>query len=234
MSILSSLSSLSSLNNLQNNQNNEEDKDNTFINLPQNIHPIYPPHIIQVNHIRPNLVLDLNGILLYSSHLSDPKEILKYTLYKNFLLIYKDFDSNMFIIYYRNFIKEFLLELNNYYNIYIYSTINRTQTDLFVMSIIHLIGINIFKGVYIKHSDEIKSIDKINLDPKNTIIIDINESWKFNVKNLILINIFKGPYDINYEKNNDLFLLKKCLCRIYKLFVDNSYGDITDYIPECI
>ena len=207
---------------------------NSFIDTPRNIQQIYPEHLIQVNHIRPNLVLDLNGILLFSSHLTDSKEILKYSLYKNFLLIYKDFDSNLFIIYYRNFIKEFLLELNNYYDIYIYSTLNRTQTDLFIMSIIHLIGINVFKGVYIKHQNELKSLEIIKLNPKNTIIVDISNTWSLDEKNVILINIFKGPHDINYDKNNDLFILKKCLCRIYKLFIDNSYGDITSYITECI
>ena len=196
--------------------------------------PSYPKYLNESIHIRPNLVIDLNGILIFSSHLIDARDITKYTSFNNFLLIYKDFDHNMSVIYYRNFIKEFLLEINNYYNIYIYSSINKTQTDFCVMMLVNLLGINVFKGIYLKHQNEPKSLENIHLNPLNTIIIDYNNTnWKLNERNLLLIPIFKGPNIQDYDKNTDLLNLKKCLCRIYKLFVDNLYGDICNYISEC-
>jgi len=185
-------------------------------------------------YIRPNLVIDLNGILIFLCHLIDIKDITKYISFNNFLLVYKDFDNNTFIIYYRNYIKEFLLEINNYYDIYIYSSSNKTQTDLLIIMLINLLGINVFKGVYIKHNNEQKSLEKINLNPEHTIIIDFsNNNWKTYEKNLIVIPIFKGPNNQDNDKNNDLLNLKKCLSRIYKLFVDNCYGDIRNYIHDC-
>ncbi len=193
----------------------------------------YPDYLNESVHIRPNLVLDLNGILIFSSHLIDARDILKYTSFNNFLLIYKDFDYNMSVIYYRNFIKEFLLEIVNYYDIYIYSSMNKTQTDLVIMMLINLLGVNVFKGIYLKHQNEIKSLEQINLNPLNTIIIDFNNiNWKQNERNLLIIPIFKGPNIQDYDKNTDLLNLKKYLCRIYKLFIDNSYGDICNYIHD--
>lgn len=186
-------------------------------------------------HIRPNLVIDLNGILIFLSHLIDIKDLIKYTSFNNFLLVYKDFDYNMFVVYYRNFIKEFLLEINNYYDIYIYSSLNKTQTDLFIVMLINLLGVNVFKGVYIKYHNEQKSLENLNLNPLHTIIVDFtNNNWKTNNNNnLIIIPIFKGPNNKDYDKDNNLLNLKKCLCRIYKLFIDNSYGDIRNYIHDC-
>ena len=206
-------------------------EDKLFINNQDNV--TYPQYLNNTVHIKPNLVLDLNGILIFSSHLIDARDISKYTSFNNFLLVYKDFDHNMFVIYYRSFIKEFLLELNNYYDIYIYSSINKTQTDLCIMMLVNLLGVNVFKGVYLKHQNEIKSLENINLNPINTVIVDFNNTtWKTNEHNLILIPIFKGPNTQDYDKNTDLLNLKKCLCRIYKLFIDNLYGDIRHHIHD--
>lgn len=199
-----------------------------------NIQNIYPVYEIIGKNTKPNLVLDLNNILIYYCNLVDLSELEKYCNYKNFLLIYKDFDMNLFIIYYRNYLREFLLELNNYYDIYIYSSLSRLQTDLFISCINHLIGINVFKKVFIKQSNIKKELEQLNLDEANTIIIDTYKHWKLNEKNLIYINIFRGPNDINYDTNKDLLYLKTCLLRIHKLFIDNSYDDIRKHIQECI
>jgi hypothetical protein len=193
------------------------------------------PNIMNISQFtKPSLVLDLNGLLIFCTHLADLQNIAKYTSYKNMLLLYKDFDQNIFIMYYRNYIREFLLEINNFYNIYICSSMNKTLTDLCITSLIHLLGINIFHSVYIKNSDQVKSLDILKLDPKRTIIVDTKKNWENQEKNLILITLFKGPLDQTNDNNNDLIYLKKCLSRIYKLYIDNSYGDITNYIHECI
>lgn len=194
----------------------------------------YPVYEIIPKNIKPNMVLDLNEILIYSNYLINLSEISKYTTYKNFLLIYKDYDMNIFIIYYRNYLRDFLLELNNYYDIYIYSSLPRTQTDLFITCIIHLLGFNPFKKVFIKEGYIQKDLIQLNLDPLNTIIIDIAKKWKNDEQNLIYINAFTGPFENEYENNKDLLFLKKCLLRIYKLFIDHCYDDIRKYIQECI
>jgi hypothetical protein len=182
-------------------------EENLYIDKPQHINILYPINLNK--YIRPNIVIDLNGLLIFSSHLIDIRDLIKYTSFNNFLLLYKDFDYNMFIIYYRNYIKEFLLEVNNYYDIYIYSSINKTQTDLIIVMLINLLGINVFKGVYIKHNNEHKCLENINVDLKYTIIIDFtNNNWKTYESNLIIIPIFKGPNVQDYDKNVDLLNLK--------------------------
>jgi hypothetical protein len=109
------------------------------------------------------------------------------------------------------------------------------EDDLLIVMLINLLGINVFKGVYIKHNNEQKSLENINLNPQYTVIIDFNNNnWKINESNLIIIPIFKGPNIQDYDKNVDLLNLKKCLSRIYKLFIDNSYGDIRNYIHDCV
>lgn len=200
--------------------------------LENNINIQYPTYELLVKQTRPSIVLDLNGVLIYLSHLVDVNEIVKYSNYKNFLMVYKDFDMNLFIIFYRNYLKEFLIELNNYYDIYIYSSLSRLQTDLFITCIIHLISANVFKKIFIKQGNINKNLSDLNLDPKYTVIIDIHKNWIYDEKNLLLINIFRGPYDINYENNNDLLNFKKYLIRLHKLFIDNSYDDITNYIND--
>jgi hypothetical protein len=185
--------------------------------------------------IRPTLILDLNGILIYMCHLIDINDVDKCAKMKNFLLVYKDFDSNLFAIFYRLYIKEFLLELNNYFDIYILSTLNRTQTDIFISTINHLIGTNVFKGIYLKFSNnKLKSLDVLNHDIKSTVIIDINAKlWNQDEEeNIILISIFRGPHDRN--NNNDLLIVKKCLLRIHKLFIDNHYDDIRNFIHNSV
>ena len=196
----------------------------------------YPPFISLTQPVRPILILDLNGILIYSSHLIDISDIQKYVSLKNFLLIYKDFDMNMFIIYYRNYIREFLLELNNYYDIYAYSSLNRAQTDVFISTINNLLGTNVFKGIYLKITNiNKKNLDVINHNKNNTVIIDLSETlWDDCDRNIVLIKPFRGPHDNNYDKNNDLLFMKKCLLRIHKLFVDNLYSDIRNYIHDCV
>jgi len=200
--------------------------------LENNINIPYPAYELIVKQTRLSIVLDLNGILIYLSHLVDANEIVKYSNYKNFLMVYKDFDMNLFIIFYRNYLKEFLLELNNYYDIYIYSSQSRLQTDLFITCIIHLIGANVFKKIFIKQGNINKNLSDLNLDPKYTVIIDIHKNWIYDDKNLLLINIFRGPHDINYDNNTDLLTLKKYLIRLHKLFIDNSYDDITNYFND--
>jgi len=207
-------------------QNKSINKDNEIMD--------YPKYICITESIRPKLVLDLNGILIYSSHLIDIREINKYVIMKNFMLLYKDFDMNMYIIYYRTYIREFLLELNNYYDIYVYSTLNRIQTDVFISTLNNLIGINVFKGIYIKFG-KTKSLDDMNLSKEYTVIVDINDKlWINNYENIILINIFRGPHDISYDKNMDLQFLKKCLLKIYKSFTDNNSTDIRQYIHNTV
>ena len=200
--------------------------------LDNNINIPYPTYELIVKQTRLSIVLDLNGVLIYLSHLVDVNEIVKYSNYKNFLMIYKDFDMNLFIIFYRNYIKDFLIELNTYYDIYIYSSLSRLQTDLFITCIIHLIGANVFKKIFIKQGNINKNLSDLNLDPQYTVVIDIYRNWIYNDKNLLLINIFRGPYDINYDNNTDLLTLKKYLIRLHKLFIDNSYDDITNYIND--
>lgn len=205
--------------------------------IQDNITFSYPQYMALTQPIRPTLILDLNGILIYMCHLIEIGDIDKCARMKNFLLIYKDFDMNLFVIYYRNYIKEFLLEINNYYDIYVLSTMNRALTDIFISTIINLIGTNVFKGVYLKYNNnEKKSLNILNHDKKSTVILDINDtSWiDENDRNIILVNIFKGPHDKNYDKNNDLIIVKKCLLKIHKLFVDNNYEDIQNFIHDCV
>ena len=194
----------------------------------------YPEIKILSEKTRPNIVFDLNGILLYFSHLLDHREVIKYTSYNNFMFIYKDFDMNLYILFYRTHLREFLLEINNYYDIYIYSSLSKVITDLFITCINTLIGINIFKKVFIKNGLKLKDLIDLELDEINTVVIDIHNVWKNNEKNLILINIFRGPHDINYDTNTDLILLKKYLLRIHKLFIDNGYDDIRKFLHDVI
>jgi hypothetical protein len=57
--------------------------------------------------------------------------------------------------------------------------------------LVNLLGVNVFKGVYLKHQNDIKSLENINLNPLNTIIVDFsNTNWKSNERNLLLIPIF--------------------------------------------
>jgi hypothetical protein len=127
-----------------------------------------------------------------------------------------------------------LLELNNYYDIYIYSTLNKIQTDIFISTLNNLIGINVFKGVYIKFTKN-KTLEDMNLKKEECVIIDINDKmWNDYLENLILINVFRGPHDIGYDKNTDLQFLKKCLLRIYKSFMDNNSNDIRQYIHSSV
>jgi hypothetical protein len=199
------------------------------------INTSYPETIIMSNTTRPNIVFDLNGILIYFSHLIDQREITKYLGYKNFMFIYKDFDLNLYIVFYRTHLREFLLELNNYYDIYIYSSLSKIITDLFITCINNLVGINVFKKVFIKNgNNNNKNLNDINLEPEYTVIVDIYKIWKENENNLILTNIFRGPYDINYDTNNDLSLIKKYLIRIHRLFIDNCYDDIRKYIHDVV
>ncbi len=204
-------------------------------NISDNINFGYPPFMAITQPIRPILILDLNGIIIYMCHLIDINDVDKCAKMKNFLLVYKDFDNNLFAIFYRPHIKEFLLELNNYYDIYVLSTLNRTQTDIFISTINHLLGTNVFKGIYLKFSNnKLKDLDILNHDTKSTVIIDINANvWRpEEEQNIILISIFRGPHDRNI--NNDLLIVKKCLLRIHKLFIDNQYQDIRNFIHSSV
>ena len=50
----------------------------------------------------------------------------------------------------------------------------------------------------------------------------------------LLLNVPHKPFWDPITINNDLLLLKKCLLRINKLFSDNHYGDIREFIHECV
>ena len=110
---------------------------------------------------------------------------------KNFLLVYKDFDNNMFIIYYRSFIKEFLLELNNYfdYNIEIEDFYDDVQ-----------------KATYLTYNEIIRYVSRMSFDEPLTYR-NLEEVYAFAIHEYFNRNddhgiaYYVGKFDIDKNGN---------------------------------
>ncbi len=121
------------------------------------------------------------------------------------------FDNNLYIIMMRPFLKEFILSVNTYFNVYVYSLGTFSYIKYITEAIIKLIGFNPFICIMSNPDSDIreyiKKISKLDLDFSNILIIDDRiDVWVSDSHRLYQISKYSQPYvyNPNYRRKFEL------------------------------
>jgi TFIIF-interacting CTD phosphatase-like protein len=182
-----------------------------------------------------NLLLDLDGTIIHTKEYNKGEKI----KYKN------EFDMNVlceyasggygYQIYLRNFSVDFLKNIKNKFNLYIYTMGDFNYASIVCNSIEKLINDNIFNGIISSHGNyngQKKYFHVLNhFSNKNTIVIDDNKDiWLDEHKNnLIKIKEFKYESYDNYIMDNNLYNLSQ----LFDLFHNNNLEEMIQSIILC-
>ena len=168
-----------------------------------------------------NLILDLDNTLIYSvPYLNLPKDTFipdktfRKALKIEDLETIRFSNSEVYIYRFRDGLNLFFQNTKNFCNYYIYTTAIKTYAEQVIEKIKSKFKIEI-KGIMannkIEKKDIIKSLNKINLNSKNTIIIDDSPKlWPENLSNLLLSKKF-------------------CDFKIMNLLNKNYFNDLGNY-----
>jgi len=192
-----------------------------------------------------NLILDLDGTIIYSKILINNtkkkyKKIVNKYMKKDCFLHKIDRDeNNCCIVYHRPFLKEFLTDLYECYNIYIYTFGSYDYAKAIVTKIIEYCEFNPFIKIYCVDPSKIsgliagnvfKIINTSEVDISKTIVMDDNINvWKYN-KNSDKIN-----YNINFIKIKP-FVVDKTNSHIFDITLLNNkkiLNALYDYYILC-
>ena len=118
------------------------------------------------------------------------------------LLFLTSFTINnyIYLIFMRPYLREFLIYLNEHFNIYIYSLGTENYITEILKCITNFIGFNPFIKVISNSVDnrmKNKNLLVLNIPTHNTLIIDDRaDVWEFDKPNLYNIKAFNKPYEI--------------------------------------
>jgi TFIIF-interacting CTD phosphatase-like protein len=166
---------------------------------------------------KPNLVLDLDETLV--------KSIINFKVFDTSFKGDFKLNGNVYNVYFRNNVENFIDEMFEYFDIYIYS--NGTQD--YVINVINMFrNKNKIKNIFARkdlNENMIKSLLKYNLVTKNTLIIDDRlDIWdKESVKRVLCIKKF--------EYHPFKFSNKNCLNNISGIIKKYYQYIFTEYFP---
>lgn len=181
------------------------------------------------------LILDLDETLIHTVTVSDVKQIGELCMKENFLVAYPS-SFGMMIIFMRPNLLYFLSELNNYYDIYIYTNATKEYCEMVMSTIIVRLGFNPFIKYFYRISD--KSLDKtLEIDKfektKTVIIDDRCDIWKNDLDNLIKIRRYLWPDMCDKSSDHELNILVEILNAFHtKHIIETTNFDIRTHIRE--
>jgi len=149
---------------------------------------------------------------------------------KDFLLSFSK-GNNIYIIFKRPYLYEFIKEAFKYFNIYIYSLGSQEYVNTVIDYIISILEFNPFIDVFGNSSYEYKmDKDLIRYDlPDNSLIIDDRDDvWFVDYKNVFKIKKYNNN---NNNKDDELF---KLMNKFKSYFLINSFNlkELLNYLHK--
>ena len=220
---------------------------------------------------KPSLILDIDETLIKSnvynldyieyikSLNSTDKEIIlnKFPQLKNIIeinnniveddlyLISYTINNSVYIVMARPYLKEFIINMNHYFNIHIYSLGMNEYINKIIEGITNLVGFDpfchIIANVDINNRYRDKKLYKLSIGLSNVLIIDDRKDvWKFDRHNLYQILPYKSAYGFYYniseEKmyykssiDDELLKLNKIIDLYYNKFNDKTTFNIYQF-----
>jgi TFIIF-interacting CTD phosphatase-like protein len=200
-------------------------------------------HERQENNLQKlNLLLDLDSTIIYS---------IKHKNNNNYN--FNDFNNetclsvlcehftkdSIYQIHVRNNFADFLLELNNHFNIYIYTMATFDYASTVCDSIENILKIPLFSGIIARHGDHIGQFKYFyslkHLNENNTIVIDDNtDVWiDDHKKNLIKIKRFKYISFEEYLEDKNLSILQNLILNFIDDMKSNDFHETIKTINIC-
>jgi TFIIF-interacting CTD phosphatase-like protein len=182
-----------------------------------------------------NLLLDLDSTIIYSKKYKKGEKIIYENEFDINVLCEYEMNDGSYQIYLRNFSIDFLKNIKEKFNLYIYTMGNFQYASVVCNSIENLLGEIIFNGIVARHGNHYGQQKYFHvlqyLNEKNTIIIDDNKDiWLDEHKNnLIKIKEFKYKSYDNYIIDDDLYNLSQ----LFDLFHNNNLEEMIQSIILC-
>lgn len=163
-----------------------------------------------------NLVLDLDETLIHTIIKPEPNVFKPVEYYKDTFII----DNEYYHVYFRTYMEQFIDNMSERYNIYIYSN----GLELYVKNAINLIeNKNKIKDIFYRKtftSPVIKDLKNLNLNPNNTVIVDDRlDVWqtKYYDNLLTILPFYYGSYVFS-NSDDCLEYTEKRLIALHKLY----------------
>lgn len=181
-----------------------------------------------------NLVLDLDETLVHTLaiKLNNLEKIKDFSCNSNLLLQYQD-DDFRYIAFYRPYLFDFIKNMSQYYNLFIYTHGSKQYCTIIVNMIVALLEHNPFKHVQYRSENipTFKYISVLSIDPHKTIIIDdCPYVWNHGQQNIFSIKKFFGPECSEYLNDNELKILEIELHDIIATYKKNKNVHISQLV----
>lgn len=178
---------------------------------------------------KPSIILDIDETLIKTKiyTLDDSKDsIIKFNKTNTLYLTEYIINNYLYIIIARPFLKQFMITMNKYFNIHIYSLGMDDYIKNILDAIINLIGINPFCNIMantdIKNRFLNKKLIELNIGLSNVLIIDDrSDVWKFDKHNLYKIPAYKL-----LANDNELLKIIRTINIYYKQEIDKTIFNI--------
>ena len=178
---------------------------------------------------KPSIILDVDETLIKTKiyTLDDSKDsIIKFNKTNTLYLTDYIINNYIYIIIARPFLKQFMITMNKYFNIHIYSLGMDDYIKNILDAIMDLIGINPFCNIMantnIKNRFLNKKLIELNIGLSNVLIIDDrSDVWKFDKHNL-----YKIPAYNLLTYDNELLKIVRTINIYFKQETDKTIFNI--------
>lgn len=178
---------------------------------------------------KPIIILDVDETLIFTKHVKEDTDL--------FLTSF-NIKNIEYYIYKRPFLIEFLININNYFDIYIYSLGTFNYIEKILETISNILGFYPFKKVIANYPNNLfytKTLDILDIDLDRTIIIDDRvDVWLDNLNNLYNIKRYTEIFQLkdrddlffnilqNYKKTDDIIYYDNNYVNLYDEFVNDK------------
>lgn len=185
---------------------------------------------------RPTLVLDLDETVVHCVQTANKLLIAELITMPNMLVTFKHLSGDLYIVFHRPHVVEFLTNMSIYYDIVVYTNGSAPYCDTIIFHLTQLCGRQVFKQAFSRRDEYAplyKKLESIGVSHEVAVVYDDRlDVWISNIDNLVIAKQFLGPVDGDYMKDTTLSDIQQHFITLYHMYITHDVKDIKLHIPK--